>query len=178
MPKAQGRIDLDAALFSYGELCLAAGLRRATVDKWLHRGVLRPTRVGPPSRGSRLFSVTAIFEAKLIGQIVNFLRIPPSTAAVIVKKTTTAVKWMLETAKDDVENKSLDFVVRVSWSEKRRDWDIGIEKHASDGVLKIEIAEPGPRPFAVLPVYANFLSVYKMCVRMLRRPESETRGTV
>ena len=48
-------------------------LDSVTVDTWLLRGIMHTTKVGGRIlRGRRLFSVLAIFEAAVIGELVAF----------------------------------------------------------------------------------------------------------
>ena len=65
-------MDVQAGIFTQAELCQVTGLNSVTVDTWLIRGILRTTKVGGRTlRGRRLFSVLAIFEAKVTGELVN-----------------------------------------------------------------------------------------------------------
>ena len=71
-------MDVRAATFSQRELCQITGLDMVTVDTWLIRGILETTKVdGRVLRGRRLFSVLAIFEAKVTADLVNGWRCRP-----------------------------------------------------------------------------------------------------
>jgi hypothetical protein len=75
----QAAFDLDAALFSAGELAEVSGLGRSMVDVWVSRGLLQPTRRERPKQktkgkarkpqGRPLFSVGAIFQVRLTREL-------------------------------------------------------------------------------------------------------------
>jgi hypothetical protein len=57
-----------------------------TVDTWLIRGILETTKVdGRVLRGRRLFSVLAIFEAKVTADLVSELAMGPSEASKVAR---------------------------------------------------------------------------------------------
>jgi hypothetical protein len=79
--QAESKVEMDvqAGIFTQAELCQVSGLNSVTVDTWLIWGILRTTKVGGRTlRGRRLFSVLAIFEAKVTGELVTRLSLPPS----------------------------------------------------------------------------------------------------
>jgi hypothetical protein len=79
-------MDVRAATFSQRELCQITGLDTVTVDTWLIRGILETTKVdGRVLRGRRLFSVLAIFEAKVTADLVSGLAMPPSEASKVAR---------------------------------------------------------------------------------------------
>ena len=102
-------VDLDAPFFTVAELAHIAGLDRGQVDVWLRRGVIQPTRIERLNVRSRsLFSVGAIFEAKLIRVLGEHLAIGPSDslliakeleAAILAKVTTDDGKWKWHVAR-------------------------------------------------------------------------------
>src|ERR1043166_1443139 len=93
-------LDLQAPLFTHAELCLAANLSRATLDKWLHRDLVKPNRLSrQKKRGLHVFSVTTIFEMKVTAELVKHLDVPPSQAVTIAKKTTKD-EWMQTVARN------------------------------------------------------------------------------
>ena len=80
-------MDVRAATFSQRELCQITELDMVTVDTWLIRGILETTKVdGRVLRGRRLFSVLAIFEAKVTADLVNGLAMPPSEASKVARR--------------------------------------------------------------------------------------------
>ena len=84
--KESKEMDVRAASFSQRELCQITGLDTVTVDTWLIRGILETTRVdGRVLRGRRLFSVLAIFEAKVTADLVSGLAMPPSEASKVAR---------------------------------------------------------------------------------------------
>jgi hypothetical protein len=79
-------MDVQAGIFTQAELCQVTGLNSVTVDTWLIRGILRTTKVGGRTlRGRRLFSVLAIFEAKVTSELVTRLSLPPSEASEVAR---------------------------------------------------------------------------------------------
>jgi hypothetical protein len=78
----KGKFDLDAPLFTQSELCEVAEISQPTAAKWLHRKILKPTRIGRGRlRGGHLYSAMAIYAARTIGILVGQLAVPPSEAA-------------------------------------------------------------------------------------------------
>jgi hypothetical protein len=79
-------MDVQTGTFTQAELCQVTGLNNVTVDTWLIRGILQTTKVGGRTlRGRRLFSVLAIFEAAVVGELVNRLAMAPSEAAKVAR---------------------------------------------------------------------------------------------
>jgi hypothetical protein len=79
-------LDVQSGVFTQAELSAITGLNTVTVDTWLIRGILQTTKVGGRTlRGRRLFSVLAIFEAAVIGELVKSLAMGPSEAAKIAR---------------------------------------------------------------------------------------------
>ena len=97
--QAENKVEMDVqvGIFTQAELCQVTGLNSVTVDTWLIRGILRTTKVGGRTlRGRRLFSVLAIFEAKVTGELVTRLSLPPSEASEVARSA--AADW--DTADD------------------------------------------------------------------------------
>ena len=87
-------MDVRAATFSQRELCQITGLDTVTVDTWLIRGILETTKVdGRVLRGRRLFSVLAIFEAKLTADLVSELAMGPSEASKVGEDWYVLDEW-------------------------------------------------------------------------------------
>lgn len=86
--QAENKVEMDVqvGIFTQAELCQVTGLNSVTVDTWLIRGILRTTKVGGRTlRGRRLFSVLAIFEAKVTSELVTRLSLPPSEASEVAR---------------------------------------------------------------------------------------------
>ena len=83
------RSDLVAVIFSTRQRSTgrkSLELDTVTVDTWLIRGILETTKVdGRVLRGRRLFSVLAIFEAKLTADLVSELAMGPSEASKVAR---------------------------------------------------------------------------------------------
>ena len=78
--------DVQTGVFTQGELSAITGLNTMMVDTWLIRGILQTTKVGGRTlKGRRLFSVLAIFEAAVIGELVSRLAMGPSEAAKVAR---------------------------------------------------------------------------------------------
>src|SRR4051794_39802676 len=116
-------LDIKAALFTATEVARAAQLDRGHVDVWVHRGVIKPTRVERwTARGRALFSVVAIFEARVIRVLGECLGIGPadSTVAAASARAILSDDWMHAIARS-VENDTPlkdNLLVSVSRSEK------------------------------------------------------------
>src|SRR4051812_16203877 len=94
--KDQPFLDIDAPLFSVGELSQVSGIGRSAIDMYLHRGILAPTRRERTKRptlkskgssrfsnqGRPMFSVAVIFKARLIRELGNALGLGPSEASI------------------------------------------------------------------------------------------------
>src|ERR1700733_10522776 len=101
-------MDVRAATFSQRELCQIIGLDTVTVDTWLIRGILETTKVdGRVLRGRRLFSVLAIFEAKLTADLVSELAMGPSEASKVAR--CAGADWH---APDDWKRKVVEAIER------------------------------------------------------------------
>jgi hypothetical protein len=78
------------------------------VDTWLIRGILETTKVdGRVLRGRRLFSVLAIFEAKVTADLVSGLGMGPSEASKVAR--CAAADW---NAPDDWKRKVVEAIER------------------------------------------------------------------
>jgi hypothetical protein len=78
---------------------------------WLIRDILRTTKVGGRTlRGRRLFSVLAIFEAKVTGELVTRLSLPPSEASEVARCAAadwdTADDWKPGSSRQSKEQRS------------------------------------------------------------------------
>src|SRR6476659_11474209 len=91
-------MDVRAATFSQRELCQITGLDTVRADTWLIRGILR---------GRRLFSVLAIFEAKVTADLVSELAMGPSEASKVAR--CAGADWH---APDDWKRKVVEAIER------------------------------------------------------------------
>ena len=174
-------MDVQTGIFTQAELCKITGLDSVTVDTWLLRGIMHTTKVGGRIlRGRRLFSVLAIFEAAVIGELVTHLAIPPSEAAKVAKCATA--DW---NAPDDWKSRVIKAVDRSASIASvflilvRRDDDwVTITSYGN----KAPWVQPHPayekwltRPFAVLPAADLLSSVYKKCREISKDSGGEAR---
>ena len=93
--KTQLDFDIDAALFTVTELAQVSGISRSTIDMYLHRGVVIPTRRErtlshtrktkvrgrKTTQGRPMFSAIIIFKARLIWELGNTLGLGPSESS-------------------------------------------------------------------------------------------------
>ena len=164
-------MDVRAATFSQRELCQITGLDTVTVDTWLIRGILETTKVdGRVLRGRRLFSVLAIFEAKVTADLVSELAMGPSEASKVAR--CAGADWH---APDDWKRKVVEaiersaHVARVFLFVARADegW-VTIPSYANkNGPPRFEPMSKYEkwlaRPLAVLPASDLLSFVYKKC---------------
>jgi hypothetical protein len=82
--------DIDAALFTVGELAQVSGISRSAIDMYLHRAILNPTRrartLSRPTRktkvrGRPMFSAIIIFKARMTWELGHTLGLGPSEAS-------------------------------------------------------------------------------------------------
>jgi hypothetical protein len=174
------KIDLNEPQFSQPELCEAAGITMPTANNWILTGVLRPADVGGRrARKPRMFSILTIYEAKVIGELVNAkgLDTSPTTAAAIARRATAkGHNWYLSIPRHlAMGNSPLDAFAIVFWSDRCRDWDVWVDLPPDDilGINLKTIAEKrgeprlAERPILVLPVSRYFVEVYKSCQAMV-----------
>jgi hypothetical protein len=177
---AQAEFNAEAAIFTQEELCVVAGLPRATVDAWLFRGNLeRPKVAGRTLRGVRLFSALAIFEAKFIGELVTILDIGPSEAAKVLKCDWNAknADWKLKVVQAVDRSVQLASVYLLI---KRRGggWITQICYGDKDGPFEIGKGHEKwlAEAFAVLPISLMLTTVLKGCKEIRNSPDqSRTR---
>lgn len=71
--------DLDEPLFVRGEVIEITGVTGQALDNWTQRGTID---VGTMHRsGRRMYSLADLVEIKIIGDLVNFITMPPGLAA-------------------------------------------------------------------------------------------------
>jgi hypothetical protein len=162
--------------FSQNELGRITNLSTPTTNNWISAGALRVADVGSRRlRKPRLFSVAAIYEAKLTSILVEKLDAAPRACAAIARKTTEEDSWMYSVSRNFGRAKSRDYHQIVFWSDTCRGWDSTLAIPAND-VLRIDLAaiakergEPRfpERPIFVLPVSRYLTSVLAACQLMI-----------
>jgi hypothetical protein len=154
-----------------------------TAQRWLIRGILETTKVdGRVLRGRRLFSVLAIFEAKVTADLVSGLAMVPSEASKVAR--CAGADWH---APDDWKRKVVEAiersanVARVFLLVARADegW-ITIPSYANkNGPPRFEPMSKYEkwlaRPLAVLPASDLFSFVYKKC-EQIRNGSDDSRS--
>ena len=136
----QYRIDpreLERPLFTVGELAEAADIERGLADVWVHRKIIVPTRVAKAGGRKRPhFSFRAIFRAKLVRVLTEYLAIGPSDSARLAAESeVTTVADMLDN--DDwmmvvLNNRNRPFKIwaAVSRTDKKWQWQLFTEADA------------------------------------------------
>jgi hypothetical protein len=72
-------LDYDAPWFTNAEARLGTGLGPALWAKWLHRGIIEPTRTVKGGRGGQ-YAARTIFQIRVMSVAVEDVAIPPSEA--------------------------------------------------------------------------------------------------
>jgi hypothetical protein len=165
-------MDVQAGIFTQGELCQVTGLDTVTVDTWLLRGVLRTAKVGGRTlRRRRLFSVLGIFEAAVSSELVTHLAMGPTEAAKVARCAST--DWAKP---DDWKPRIISAVDR---SAKVTSVFLLVARKGTDWRTKPVYGSKTPwftpeseyekwttATFAVLPASDLLASVYKECVKL------------
>jgi hypothetical protein len=86
MPKRPATFALDrTTLVSSAELAQVIGIDPETINNWLRRGIISRSPIGGRQLRSRLFSMTEVYKAACIADLVK-LGIPPSSGADAVEE--------------------------------------------------------------------------------------------
>jgi hypothetical protein len=168
MELAMARLEMEKLieipLFTTAELAQAVGVNRGLVDVWMHRGVIRPSKVGQSAiRGPAMFSVVAIFEVKLIRVLGECLAIGPSDAGKVAEIARGVIgdgKSLWSLARGIERNKPIDLVVAIS--RVRGSWKVInlIGRVTAPKEFDRETA------FAMVPFAAIFEGVYAACKKI------------
>jgi len=176
MKQAPAPIDIDAALFTLGELAEVAGIKRGLVDVWSHRGVIAPTRVARVSGRRRgLFSVRAIVRARLVRVLGEHVAMGPAESAGLAKDSGSVEvadmmageDWMFAARR----NPHLGYSVAVARIENCWRWKLITKGEDTASYF-------GPAvPFIVLPIWHIFNEVYRACIALHENePEKSSDG--
>lgn len=169
----QEKLDIYGAFFTTGEAARVAGISDNTFGVWLLRGHVRAAREERKSskqrrpRGGRLFSVVTIFEAQIVGQLVEHLAITPSEATKIAQ-IAAAGDWKSQVI-SALPSPPPPIFLLVSRAAER--WQV-IDYRADAGVIPVSgekdsSAALTKRPFAVLPVALDLAHIYQHCLQLL-----------
>lgn len=163
-------VPLNAAQFTAGDVALVAGVTRGHVDVWVHRGVIKPTR---PVRGRPLFSVVAIFEAKLV-RVLGEVTIRPAEWSEVSEIIQAVISddWMYSVARSVERNTHLKNDLFISIGRRNKRWAYVL--HVAGEKLQ---ADFGPEAgFLVLPIGRIFASVYAKCREIYSAPNSNWKN--
>jgi hypothetical protein len=166
-------IDPDLAQFSQAVLCSIAGIDNETANNWAKekRGIIRSVSGGRKMPGRRLYSLSAIFTAKLARLLVEDFGMGPSEAGPIKSRFAEAIakkvsggNWMWALGRAIENSKPLKIVVCTRRQSQSGKWDIAMRIGDENAAPKFD----DPRtPYLLLPVSAIFESVYIQCKRIL-----------
>lgn len=163
-------------LFSTSELCAIASIDRNLAKAWLERGIIQPSRIEQLTVRSRpYFSVVAIFQARLIRDLYEVLRIDTSSSSVAalgaeaadnpsaygpdvrrIVNVAASAEWMRGSARAAEREKPLHFYAGLSRSEKC--WEFQMEMD----VLKL-VRHFGSVPMVLIPIGDVFDAIYLKC---------------
>ena len=156
-------------VLSQVQFCEVAGIDMRTANNWVARKVVTPSEIGGRQiKGTRLYSVTKAFQGRLIGELVNYHRIPPSDAAKIAEKVTEA-GWIRHwTDAFERGGSGISSFMLVAWVNGRIAYQ-QVAGNASTGfpdfssVKKDDIEGFFDHPFIVLPLSRLYREVYEKC---------------
>jgi hypothetical protein len=194
----QPRFDLDAALFTAGELAEVSGLSRAMVDVWVSRGLLEPTRRERAKRqtkgrvrkgqGRPMFSSVAIFKVRLtlelgrhlgiglsewvaLSNIAELAKIPSYIANIAeVADMIAGGNWMWAVARG-IEN-GKPFKICSYATQDHGEWlfDMEIGEDRRQPRFGLEV------PHLFIPMWRVFETVYVECKKLLGMSDQTTVG--
>lgn len=177
-------METEIQLFTQNEVGEILRRNKATLDTWLLRGILQRTKVGGRSLRTRLFSVEAIFEAKLIDELAIRLAIPASEAKQVARCATA--DWDMKDGWKPRVARAIERSARIASVYlliKRRGegWITKTCYGDKDGPFKVIRNNEKwlDEAFAVLPVSLMFETVVKKCEEIQSRSDdTKTRKRV
>jgi hypothetical protein len=177
----QPRFDLDAPLFTAGELAKVSGLSRAMVDVWVNRGLLEPTRRERAGRrtkgrvrkghGRPMFSAGAIFKVRLTLELGRHLGIGLSEWVPLSNKYVANIaevadiiaggnwQWAVSRGVENAEPFKICSYATKDHGEWLFDIQIGEERRAPRFGLDV--------PHLFIPIWRIFAEVYVECKKLL-----------
>jgi hypothetical protein len=171
MPKRPTTFLPDSTLVSSAELAEVAGIDLDSVNNWLRRGIISRSPIGGRQLRSRLFSMTEVYKAAFIADLVK-LGIPPSTAADAVNEL-----WSQWGGKEPVDARRL-FALLVPSDDK---WTVLMAWQGPSGGPLHRVGRSGeielPRQaFSVLPISDLFDRVNKAVAGLLGGEGTKNRS--
>jgi hypothetical protein len=162
-------------VLSQPQFCEVAGIDMRTANNWVARKVVTPSEIGGRQiKGTRLFSVTKAFQGRLIGELVNYHRTPPSDAAKIAEKVTEAgwIRHWTDAFERGVPGISSFMLVawvngRVGYQQIAGDPSTGFPDFSS--VKRDDVDCFFKHPFIILPLSRLYREVYEKCREILAR---------
>jgi hypothetical protein len=190
----QPAFDLDAALFSSGELAQGAGLSRAMVDLWVSRGLLEPTRRERAERrtkgrvrkghGRPMFSAGAIFKVRLTLELGRHLGIGRSEWVPLGNTVEEAQVANIAEAADRVAGGNWMWAV-ARGVENKKPFRIFTLATYSDGewLFDMQLGDQSHKPsfgqdvpYLVIPTWKIYEAVYVACKELLGITDQTTAG--
>ena len=164
--KMQSVNFIDEPYFSVAELASVAEIDRGLADQWIHRSLIRPTRVERAgSRNRPIFSVRGVFKARLICILNDRFNFAPGQSAPVANDSDSAElaellageDWMYAAARGIDRSKPMNFWVAVTRIQKCWRWQLIFPTESG-------IAPFGPAiPYIMLPLPEMFSPVYLAC---------------
>lgn len=174
-------ISVKAPALSQPQFCDAAGIDMTTANNWVARRILLPTEIGGRQiKGTRLYSVTKAFEAKLIGELVKYHKIPPSDAAKVAAKVVEA-GWLGHwTRAFESGGPYIASFMLVAWINNRLAYqqiagdDSGRPNFSS--VKADDVDHFLKHPFIVLPLSELYWEVFSKCFEILSGSKADQKS--
>jgi hypothetical protein len=160
-------------LLSQPQFCEVAGIDMRTANNWVARKVIAPSEIGGRQiKGTRLFSVTKAFHGRVIAELVECHRIPPSDAAKMADKVIEA-GWVRHwTRAFERGDSGIPSFMLVAWVNGGVAYQ-QIAGNASTGypdfssVKREDVECFFEHPFIVMPLSRMYRDVYEKCREIL-----------
>jgi hypothetical protein len=175
--------NVKEPLLSQPQFCEVAGIDMQTANNWVARQVLAPTEIGGRQiKGTRLYSVTKAFQGRVIGELVQFHRIPPSEAAKVAEEVVEA-GWVAHwTRAFEKGGPYIHSFMLVAWIKNRVAYQ-QISGDPTTGRPDFSSVKAGDvdyffeHPFVVLPLSQLYLAVFNKCSKILSGAKVEENTT-
>jgi hypothetical protein len=192
MKKETPELKIDKPEFTAAQLCAVAGIDRKLVNLWLERNLIAPTKVERlAARNRPMFSVIAIFKARLIRALSETLSINPASsmlagieaerasrpgaaaASSIARMAQTIADegWMWAVARSVDRGKPLALFAAINRVDDC--WQFFMEFDVGKFAQRFQPDEP----YAVVPIGEIFATVYRDCKKTYESSPSKVLRT-
>jgi hypothetical protein len=174
-------MKIDLAAFTATQLSTVTGIDRKLVNLWLERGVITPTHLERLTERNRpMFSVIAIFKARLIKALSDELSINPASSMLAGAEAERASRpgaraassvarmaqviadagWMWAVARGVDRGKPLALFAAINRTDDC--WQLFLEFDVGKFAQRF-----GPdKAYAVIPIGEVFATVYRQCKKI------------